>query len=136
MRTSASGRCARSTGGSSRPGASREPCSASCCRCARSRGMLKQLLTLAVLVLVLIAAGFGANVWLARAFVAPGPMQQPLRVQVEQGMSARAVLGLLQKEGALRNARLTELYLRLRGRRLGIKAGEYEIPARASAAEI
>jgi UPF0755 protein len=98
--------------------------------------MGKRLLTLAVLVLVLIAAGFGANLWLARAFVAPGPMPQPLRVQVEQGMSARAVLGLLQKEGALRNARLTELYLRLRGRRLGIKAGEYEIPARASAAQI
>jgi UPF0755 protein len=98
--------------------------------------MLKRLILLVAALVALAAAGFVADVWLARAFVAPGPARQALRVQVEQGMSARGVLGLLQRQGALRNARLTELYLRLHGRALGIKAGEYEIPARASAAQV
>ena len=98
--------------------------------------MLKRLILLVAALLALGAAAFVADVWLARAFVAPGPAQQALRVQVEQGMSARGVLGLLQRQGALRSARLTELYLRLHGRALGIKAGEYEIPPRASAAQV
>ena len=98
--------------------------------------MLRRLILLAALLIVLGLSAVAANVWLARAFLAPGPAQQALRVQVEQGMSARGVLGLLQRQGALRSARLTELYLRLRGRRFGIKAGEYEIPAHASASQI
>jgi UPF0755 protein len=98
--------------------------------------MGRRLATIAALVVALIAVAFGADLWLAREFVAAGPSAQAQRVQVQQGMSARAVLTQMQTVGVLRNARLTELYLRLRGRRLGIKAGEYEIPAHASAAAI
>ncbi len=91
-----------------------------------------------ILVLVAVVGGGAAGglAWLAHAFQAPGPAQSALRVQVEPGASVRGVLGQLASAGALEHPRLTELYLRLHGKRFSIKAGEYEIPARASAAAV
>ena len=82
------------------------------------------------------ALGYGGWLWLQRDFVAPGPAAAALRVQIEPGGSARSVLARLASLGALRHPRSTELYLRLSGRRLRLKAGEYEIAPHASAADI
>jgi UPF0755 protein len=87
-------------------------------------------------VLILAAAAGGAYLWLQEEFIRPGPASQALRVDVEPGTSVRSVLGLLHQRGALAQPRAIEVYLRLHGRHLTIKAGTYEIPAAASAAAI
>jgi UPF0755 protein len=46
------------------------------------------------------------------------------------------VLELLERRGAIDGARALELHLRLRGHKLNVKAGEYQIPPRASPADI
>jgi UPF0755 protein len=102
----------------------------------RGRG----LAILLVLVLLLAGAATGGCYWLKHAFYAPGPSKDTVRIQVEQGASVRTVLMDLTKQGALRNPRSVELYLRLSRRATGrqprIQVGLYEIPAGASAAEI
>jgi UPF0755 protein len=89
-----------------------------------------------VLVALVFVLGYGAVRWVDQEFVRPGPSEAPVSVRVEQGSSVRTVLNQLALKGAIRDPKRTELYLRLHGRRLNIKAGDYEIPARASAAQI
>jgi UPF0755 protein len=86
--------------------------------------------------LILAAAAGGGYYWVQEQFVQPGPASQALRVEVEPGTSVRGVLALLHARGALAQPRAIELYLRLHGRHLTIKAGTYEIPAAASASAI
>ena len=73
---------------------------------------------------------------LRHEFRAPGPAPHALRVAVEPGLTVRGVLDRLSAAGALAHPRLAEIYLRLRGLPSSIKAGEYEIPAHASAAAV
>ncbi len=95
-------------------------------------GAIKRL----VLLLLPLAALAGAWQWLDHEFRAPGPAPSALRVRIEPGLAVRAVLQRLDSAGALAHPRLTEVYLRLHRRRFSIKAGEYEIPPRASAEAI
>jgi len=85
---------------------------------------------------LLAAAGWWTASWLAREYRAPGPSQAAIRIEVPPGSSVRGVLNHLAAAGALAHPRLTEFYLRLHGRRFSIKAGEYEVPAHASAAAV
>jgi UPF0755 protein len=90
-----------------------------------------------VVAVVAIAAGvYGGTRWLDREYRAPGPAPRAVRIQIDSGLTVRTVLGRLASAGVLAHPRLTELSLRLHGRRFSIKAGEYEIPAHASAADI
>ncbi len=90
-----------------------------------------------VLALAIVAAGaFAALTWLDSQYRAPGPAQASIRIEVSPGSTVRGVLNHLAAAGALAHPRLTELYLRLHGRHFSIKAGEYEVPARASAAAV
>ncbi len=91
---------------------------------------------LSVLIAAALGAAAGGMLWLDQEFRAPGPAQTALRIQVDPGVTVRGVLSRLASAGALAHPRLTEIELRLHGRRFRIKAGEYEIPARASAAAI
>jgi UPF0755 protein len=97
---------------------------------------LKPLALVAVLLAVIAAGAYGGVRWLEHDFRAPGPAPAALRIQVEPGLTVRTVLARLARAGALEHPRLMELYLRLHGRHFSIKAGEYEIAPRASAAEI
>lgn len=99
-------------------------------------GLLQRIGLIAALIAVMLGGAAGGLRWLDQEYQAPGPAQGVLRVQVEPGMSVRGVLSRLASAGALEHPRLTELYLRLHGKRFNIKAGEYEIPARASAAAV
>jgi len=92
--------------------------------------------SIAALALVLAAAAGGSYYWLQMQFTRPGPAAQPVRVDVEPGSSVRSVLAGLHERGALVAPRPIELYLRLHGRQIKIKAGTYEISAGASAAEV
>ncbi len=91
---------------------------------------------LAVLIAAALGSAAGGLLWLDHEFRAPGPAESALRVQVDPGVTVRGVLSRLASAGALAHPRLTEIDLRLHGRRFRIKAGEYEIPAHASAAAI
>jgi UPF0755 protein len=98
---------------------------------------MRKALWIAVLLVVLLAAGAVAGrVWLAMQFEAPGPAPQALRVTVAPGLSVRGVLGRLQSAGALQCALCTQLYLRLTGRTLTIKAGDYEVDPHASPSDV
>jgi len=92
--------------------------------------------SIAALLLILAASATAGYYWLQDEFLRPGPASQALRVNVEPGTSVRGVLTLLRERGALVRPHSIELYLRLHGRRLKIKAGTYEIPRAASAAAI
>ena len=98
--------------------------------------MRKALWLLLALVLVAGGGALGGRLWLATQFEAPGPAAQALRVTVVPGLSVRGVLGKLQSAGALRCAWCTQAYLRLTGRRLTIKAGDYEVDAHASPSDV
>jgi UPF0755 protein len=89
-----------------------------------------------VLIAVILIIGSIAVHRVNRAFFAPGPLAAATRIEIKPGTSVRGVLAKLAARGAIRSARGTETYLRLHGRRPQIKAGTYEILARASAAEI
>jgi UPF0755 protein len=96
-----------------------------------------KLLVAVVLLTAMIAGGY---FWLQDAFYAPGPSTDIVRIQVEQGASVRTVLMDLAKQGALRQPRAVELYLRISGHSKGhqprIQVGMYEIPSGASPAQI
>jgi UPF0755 protein len=85
---------------------------------------------------LVVGAGFMLSLWLAWGFNAPGPAEAPVRVHVEPGASVRTVLQTLAARGAIVHPRRTEYYLRLHGRSPKVKAGDYEVPVRASAAEV
>jgi peptidoglycan lytic transglycosylase G len=91
--------------------------------------------TLAVLLMLGLAAA-GGCFWLQREFQAPGPAAALTRIDVVPGASVRGVLTQLQTMGAVRNCRAVIWYLRLRGAHPRMQAGVYEIPPRASPAEI
>lgn len=97
-------------------------------------------LTLLLVAVVLALALEGGNVWLQHAYNSPGPSTQIVRIEVEQGASIRTVLMDLTRQGALRNPRAVEMYLRIQryftGRQPRIQVGMYEIPAGASPAQI
>ena len=69
----------------------------------------------AVVVLLLAFAAFGLWQWLEYQYRAPGPAGVASRIEVAPGVSVRSVLRLLEKQGAVHDARAVQWYLRLRG---------------------
>jgi len=66
----------------------------------------------------------------------PAAATAPVRLQVAPGSSLRSTLLMLQQQGALRHARLVELYLRLHGPTPRLQSGSYEVPPHSSAREV
>jgi len=94
--------------------------------------MKRRVLLLAVPILALVA---GIALLLA-AWYGPGPADRPLRVSIERGSSLTAAAGRLEAAGAIRDATLFRGLARLFGSDAPVKFGEYEIPARSSAARV
>jgi UPF0755 protein len=97
---------------------------------------MRRTLSLLVLLLVLGAAallGWRALDW---EMDQPAAAASPVRVELAAGSSLRSILFTLQRQGALRHARLVELYLRLHGPLPRLQSGTYELPAHASAREV
>jgi UPF0755 protein len=97
-----------------------------------------KLLLRAALLLLLGAVmagvvGLGA---LQRSLEAPGQHARTVRVQVRPGEPLRSVLNGIAARGALPDARLVELWLRIHRRSALVKVGTYDIPAQASAIEV
>jgi UPF0755 protein len=97
------------------------------------RSVLRTILVLAGLA---VALAIGGYLWLAHDFTSPGPSQTTVRVRIAPGSSVRAVLSELAARGAIAHPVRAELYLRLHRRSPGVKAGDYELPAGASPAQI
>lgn len=98
----------------------------------RHRG---RALAIVLLALVILAAAAGYTL-LGENFQAPGPATVAVKLKVAAGESTRAVLVRLAALGAVARPREVELYLRLQRRIPRIEIGTYQVPARASPAEI
>lgn len=96
----------------------------------------RALALILVLLVVLGGAAAGGYYWLQQQFFSPGPAPAPVRIQIDPGTPVRGVLTQLARQGALTNVRAVELFLRVHGRRPNVHFGMYEIPARASPAQI
>ncbi|MCA3573472.1 MAG: endolytic transglycosylase MltG [Aestuariivirga sp.] len=75
-----------------------------------------------------LAAGFLAH----SEYTAPGPLAEQRVFTVEQGQSASEIGAALEQSGIISNGRIFTLMSQLTGQRTRLKAGEYEVPARAS----
>ena len=94
------------------------------------------LLTLTILLLLAAAAAGAGYTWVNEAYHAPGPAETVTRLEVPPGSSLRAVLTRLESDGALRNARAVEWYLRMKNLHVRVQSGTYDIPAHATPEEI
>jgi peptidoglycan lytic transglycosylase G len=85
--------------------------------------------------LVLVAA-LVTGFWVIQGWNAPGPAKHEVTVVVPKGSSLASAATLLQKAGAISSRRRFLVQARLFGGAGVIEAGEYEIPAHASNAQI
>jgi UPF0755 protein len=94
--------------------------------------------SLSLLVLVALLAAAALLIWrgLAWEMEQPAAASLPLRIAVAPGASLRSTLLALQQQGALRHARMVELYLRLHGPVPRLQSGNYEVPPHSSAREV
>jgi UPF0755 protein len=88
------------------------------------------------LVLILGLIGVGAAAWISRDWWSDGPFDTDISVTIAKGDTLAGAARALEKAGAIRS---TTNFLRF-ARRFGadepIRAGEFQIPARSSGAEI
>lgn len=80
--------------------------------------------------------GIAALFWVAQDWAGKGPSAKPLAVVVPEGASLARAATELEKAGAIRSATRFRGYARIFGNGGAIKAGEYAIPAGASASDI
>jgi UPF0755 protein len=91
-----------------------------------------------LIVVLLLLAGTSVAGWRALDWEMdqPATATAPVRIEVPAGTGLRGVLQQLQKQGAVRNARLVTLYLRLHRVAVRVQAGTYEIAPHATARSI
>ena len=93
---------------------------------------------LASLALLIVLAGVTAAIYWQHATTAMGevgPHAEALELNVKPGATVRSVLAELDSRGALNDRRAVEIFLRIDGSPR-IRSGRYEIPPRASVADI
>ncbi|MFN3388606.1 MAG: endolytic transglycosylase MltG [Allosphingosinicella sp.] len=93
---------------------------------------MKKLLGLGLVVLVLIGAAF----WFIQGWSGAGPADKPVTVLIAPGSSMVKAAETLEEAGAIASAERFLFQAKIFGGGETIKAGEYEIPARASHSEI
>ena len=93
---------------------------------------MKKLLAL----VLLLVAGLAVGLWFIQGWSGAGPSRQPTSVVIEPGTSMVAAASQLEKAGVIGSAERFLLQAKLFGGGESIKAGEYEIPARASHSQI
>jgi UPF0755 protein len=79
------------------------------------------------------AALGGAGYWLYRDAQVPGPLAETRALVIPAHTGIDGIADQLAAEGVIRHKLAFELVARLSGRGTGLKAGEYEFPAAASA---
>lgn len=86
----------------------------------------------AAALLVVVIGGF----WLIQGWKGSGPAAQTTSIVVPRGANLPKVASLLKKAGAISSADRFLFQVKLFGGARGMKAGEYEFPAHASASRI
>jgi UPF0755 protein len=87
------------------------------------------------MILVVLGVVAGAGAWWM-IWAGPGPSDEPKTVIVEQGASVSSVAAQLEREGVIRGAAGFRAFARVFGSSDPIQAGEFEIPAGASASAV
>ncbi|PTQ08570.1 aminodeoxychorismate lyase [Sphingomonas oleivorans] len=102
----------------------------------RRRRSSSRLGRLFIVLGIAIALVGGAIVYMTRGWTGPGPNEAPVTVVVQKGSSLAAAARSLEKAGAIRSTTNFLKFARWFGSDDPIRAGEYEVPARASGADI
>lgn len=84
----------------------------------------------------LLALVLGAGLFLTSGWSSPGPLPRPVEVSIPQGSSLASAAGRLEKAGAIASRDRFLTFAKFLGSGEAIKAGEYEVPARASPSEV
>lgn len=95
--------------------------------------MIRRLIAL---VLILGLVGGGAALWISRDWWGEGPLAKPATIQVKRGDTLASAARALEKAGAIRSTTNFLRFARRFGSQDPVRAGEFEIPAGASGAEI
>jgi UPF0755 protein len=93
---------------------------------------MRKLLAFALILVALL----GVGLWFIQGWSALGPAARPTTVLIAPGSSLAAAAETLEKAGVIESAERFRLQARIFGAGGSIKAGEYEIPARASHSQI
>lgn len=93
---------------------------------------LAAIAAIAAVALLLVSLGF----YVRHGWTARGPATEPAEVVIPQGSSLSKAARVLEEAGALRSADQFLTFARVLGSGASIRAGEYEIPARASPSEV
>ena len=93
-------------------------------------------LTALVLIAALVLAGSGTFLYVTREWRGPGPAARALTVSVAEGSTLSSAARQLEKAGAIRSRGRFLRLARMFGSDAPIRAGEYAVPAHASAADI
>jgi UPF0755 protein len=96
---------------------------------------MRKLLALAVAALLVLAL-LGTGFWFIQGWNGAGPAARATPVVIAAGSSLSGAADTLQKAGAVGSSRRFLFQAKVFGGSEPIKAGEYEIPARASHAQI
>jgi UPF0755 protein len=97
------------------------------------KSVASNALTLFIVLLTALAA---LVAWGRNEFVAPGPLAQPICLQVERGASLSGVSRSLEERGAISDARIFRIGAEYAERADDLKFGSYMVPAGASMAEV
>ena len=85
---------------------------------------------------MLVLAGAGAFLYVTREWRGPGPAAEPVTVTIPEGATLSGAAKELQQAGAIRSRGRFLRLVRMFGGDAPVRAGEYQLPAHASAAEI
>lgn len=106
-------------------------------RSRRSRNPFIIFLNFIVSSVVLVTLAAGVAVWFGKEkFEEPGPLVANDTVLIRPGTGVSEISNALEREGMITDARIFSLGLRAYGNEAQLKAGEYEVRARASMHEI
>jgi UPF0755 protein len=95
--------------------------------------MIRRLIAL---ILILALVGGGAALWISRDWWGEGPLEKSVSIQVKRGDTLASAARALEKAGAIHSTTNFLRFARRFGSQDPVRAGEFDIPARASGAEI
>lgn len=101
-----------------------------------SRRLVVTGLSLAGIGSVLVLTLLAGWAWLSAEMAKPQALAEPVVIEIPRGAGVRGIAERLAEVDGVPHPLLFELYVRVTGRDRQLKAGEYEIPAHASALEI
>jgi len=106
-------------------------------RSRRSRSQIIVFMNFVLSTIVLLTLGAGLVIWFGKQeFEAPGPKATTDTVMIRPNTGSAEIAGILERQGFISDSRIFRVGLRAYGNDSQLKAGEYEIKARASMHEI